>query len=704
VDRLINLLSLGALETGRPWPLGATFDGHGVNFALFSAHGAQVQLCIFDEVGHKELARLSLPEYTDQVWHGYLPGAQPGLLYGYRVFGPNDPDHGHRFNPHKLLIDPYAKKLVGHFRWTPAHLGFQPGAHGHHATFDKQDNARETFKAAVLHDHFDWEDDAPPAVPLADSVLYEVHVKGYTVGHPDVPAHLRGTYEGFASDAAIAHLKRLGITAVNLLPVHQSIPEHRLTEKGLTNYWGYNTIGFFAPDRRFAVDDPVREFKTMVKRLHAAGIEVILDVVYNHTAEGDQYGPTLSFRGIDNSAYYWLRPGHLRHYENFTGCGNSMRLTHPRTLQLVMDSLRYWVTEMHVDGFRFDLATTLGREDNGFDQRGGFFDCVRQDPVLSRVKLIAEPWDVGFGGYQVGHFPPGWSEWNDRFRDTARAFWVRETAYRGEMAARIAGSSDLFRHDGRRPQASINFITAHDGFTLHDVVSYNNKHNLANGDHNHDGAPDNKSWNCGVEGPTDMLAINALRGRLKRSLLATLLLSQGTPMLLGGDELGRTQNGNNNAYCQDNELSWFQWEKADVSLIAFTAELIALRRRYPQLRRTGWLTGYATAAKTKDIMWLNRQGVEMTQAQWEEPGRHAFGFLLGPDRMEDPAVLALLNADASDTTFTLVQGNWRLVLDTAQRDTIPAHDMSGEIMLKARSMMILEERARPRAAPTGPQP
>jgi glycogen debranching enzyme GlgX len=691
MDRLSTLLSLGSLEAGRPWPLGANFDGGGINFALFSSHATQVQLCVFDPTGHKELARLSLPEYTDQVWHGYLPDAQPGLVYGYRVFGPNNPDHGLRFNPHKLLIDPYAKKFVGAFRWTAAHFGFEREVPGRYPSFDNRDNARDTLKAAVLHDDFDWGDDRHPQVALADSVLYEVHVKGYTMNHPGVPVQLRGTYLGFASEAAITHLQRLGVTAVSLLPVQQSISEHRLSEKGLSNYWGYNTIGFFAPDRRFALDDPVREFKTMVQRLHAAGIEVILDVVYNHTAEGDHSGPTLCFRGIDNAAYYWLRPGHLRFYENYTGCGNSLRLTHPRTLQLVLDSLRYWVTEMHVDGFRFDLATTLGREDDGFDPRGGFFDCVRQDPVLARIKLIAESWDMGFGGYQVGRFPPGWSEWNDRFRDTSRAFWVREAAYRGAMAARIAGSSDIFKHDGRRPQASVNFVTAHDGFTLHDLVSYNAKHNGANGQENHDGTADNKSWNCGVEGPTDMLAVNTLRGRLKRSLLATLLLSQGTPMLLGGDELGRTQHGNNNAYCQDNDISWYQWQEEDVSLISFTSMLIALRRRYPQLRRSRWLTGYATAIGDKDIMWLNREGTEMTQAQWEEPGRHAFGFLLGADRPQDPKLLVFMNADATDWTFPLPTGNWRMVLDTANPDAILPQSMSGTIDLKARTLAMFEQ-------------
>jgi glycogen operon protein len=685
-----SILSIGALEAGSPWPLGATFDGSGVNFALFSAHAKQVQLCIFDDSGHKELARVSLPQFTDEIWHGYLPGAQPGLVYGYRAFGPNDPDHGHRFNAHKLLIDPYAKRFAGAFRWSSAHFGFQAGAAGHPPSFDKHDNARDTYKAVVFQDNFDWDNDQPPAISLADSILYEVHVKGFTMRHPSVPEHLRGTYDAFGSEPAIAHLKRLGITAVILLPIHQSIPEQRVIDKGLTNYWGYNTIGYFAPDRRFSVNDPVLEFKGMVKRLHMAGIEVILDVVYNHTAEGDHEGPTLSFRGLDNSSYYRLRPGHLRFYENFTGTGNSVNLQHPRVLQLVMDSLRYWVTEMHVDGFRFDLATALARSETGFNPHSSFFQCLCQDPVLSRVKLIAEPWDIGIGGYQVGRFPPGWSEWNDRFRNTIRAFWVRETAYRGEVAARIAGSSDLFNHSGRQPQASINLLTAHDGFTLHDLVSYNAKHNIANGEDNQDGSSDNKSWNCGVEGPTKLLAINSLRARLKRSLIASLFISQGMPMLLGGDELGRTQLGNNNAYNQDNDISWYQWQEADESLISFVAEMIALRKRYPQFRATRWLSGSATPTGIKDVIWLNREGTEMTHAQWEEPGRHILGVLLSGNKPDNPTVLVLMNAEASDWMFPLPKGKWKVVLETALYPATSANTIESVIALKARGFALLE--------------
>ena len=685
-----NILSISFLDSGCPWPLGATFDGHGINFAVFSAHAEQIQLCIFDETGRKELARISLPEYTDQIWHGYLPGGQPGLVYGYRAFGPNDPDRGHRFNPHKLLIDPYAKQLAGLFHWSPAHFGFEPNAAEQPELLNKQDNARETYKAVVFHDAFDWGDDQPPATPLADSVLYETHVKGFTMRHPGVPEALRGTYAGFASDTAIAHLKRLGVTAVSLLPVHQSIPEQRLVERGLTNYWGYNTIGFFVPDRRFANEDPVLEFKFMVKRLHAAGIEVILDVVYNHTAESDHTGPTLSLRGLDNTTYYHLRTGHPRFYENFTGTGNSVNLQHPRVLQWVMDSLRYWVTEMRVDGFRFDLAVTLARGKTGYEAHCGFLDCLRQDPILSRVKLIAEPWDIGIDGYQLGRFPPGWSEWNDRFRDASRAFWVRQTGYLGEFAARITGSSDLFKHAGRQPQASVNYITAHDGFTLHDLLSYNAKHNKANGEDDRDGSSDNKSWNCGTEGPTKLLAINALRTRLKRTLLATLFISQGIPMLLAGDELSHTQLGNNNAYCQDNSASWLPWDEADESLIAFVAEMIALRNHYPQLRATHWLRTDPEASGGKDITWLSPDGVEMTRERWEESSERVLGMFLPARKPGTLDILVVMNAEASDWSFSLPNGKWRVVLDTGRYPEKPIDAIEVAFSLKSRTLALLE--------------
>ena len=677
-------------EAGQPWPLGAHFDGKGINFAVFSSCAEAIEVCLFDRAGMRETSRFELREYTDEVWHGYLPGAQPGLVYGLRAYGPFSPEHGLRFNSHKLLIDPYARALAGSFRWSPTHFSLDLGQPGHHAAISQADNARDQLKCVVTTHDFDWSGDTYPGIPYGDSVLYEVHVKGFTARHPDVPAALRGTYLGLASEAAIAHLKRVGVTAVELLPVHHWISEQHLVNRGLSNYWGYNTIGFFAPDARFAIADPVTEFKTMVKALHAGGIEVILDVVYNHTAEGDHNGPTLSFRGLDNLAYYRLRHGHPGYYENHTGCGNSVNLAHPRVLQMVLDSLRYWVTEMHVDGFRFDLATTLGREEEGYQRGASFFDALLQDPVLARVKLIAEPWDIGFGGYQLGHFPPGFAEWNDRYRDTARAFWLRQTAYIGEMAKRIAGSSGEFRHHGRRPHTSVNFVTAHDGFALADLVSYNEKHNHANGEDNHDGTTDNRSWNCGVEGPTDSEGINALRRRLRRSLLATLFFSQGTPMLVGGDELGRTQRGNNNAYCQDNELSWYDWAKADQQFIDFTARLIALRQTHPQLRRHHWLCGDLLASGQLDILWLSREGIELSTAQWEDPSRHTLAFLLGAEVPEESPLLVLFNAEGKDNDFTLPEGRWLRVLDTSEEDGGATLEASGTLELKSRSVALLE--------------
>ncbi|MGE3924216.1 MAG: glycogen debranching protein GlgX, partial [Lautropia sp.] len=635
-----------------------------------------------------------LVEHTDGVWHGHLAGAGAGLVYGYRVDGPSDPERGLRCNVHKLLLDPYAKKTIGAFHWTDAHLDTPATA--------LQDNARYMLKAVVAggeDDAFDWQGDRPPATPLDRTVIYEVHVKGFTARHPQVPEALRGTYEGFASPAAIAHLQRLGVTAVELLPVHQAIDERPLAERGLNNYWGYNTLGFFAPDRRFARSNANVEFKAMVRALHAAGIEVILDVVYNHTAEGDHRGPTLSLRGFDNRAYYHLRRGVASHYENYAGTGNALNVGHPRTLQLVMDSLRYWVTEMHVDGFRFDLATTLGRRvdtergsDGSFDRDAAFFQAIRQDPVLSRVKLIAEPWDAGMGGYQLGRFPSGWTEWNDRYRDTVRSFWIAKGTYRGELAARLAGSSEQFRHAGRRPQATLNYVTAHDGFTLQDLVSYSRKHNEANGEDNRDGSNDNRSWNCGIEGPTDLLAISALRSRLKRALLATLLMSQGVPMLLGGDELGRTQSGNNNAYNQDNETSWYDWDAADQDLIAFTAWMLEIRRNHPQLRQTDWLLGQAGASGVRDAVWINRRGDEMTAAQWQEGGRYCFGLQLGARNPDEHDLLIMFNAEASDWTITLPAGGWRLLVDTGQRDGRPTETapVAGPHLLKARSLTLFQ--------------
>jgi glycogen debranching enzyme GlgX len=698
------------LSEGRSFPLGSHFEGAGVNFALFSEHASSVSVCLYDAQGREELQRLVMPKCTDGVWHGYLSGTREALAqysYAYRVDGPpgraNLPgfsgvDRGHRFDSTKLLIDPYARALVGAFTW-----------HASHSQADA-DNSPYTFKTPlIIDDAFDWGNDRPPLTPMADSVLYEVHVKGFTATHPQVPAELRGRYEGLASDAAVAHLHRLGVTAVSLLPVHQALSEETLVARGKTNYWGYNTIGFFAPDRRFARHDPIREFKTMVKALHAAGIEVILDVVYNHTAEGDHRGATLSFKGIDNDSYYHLRYGQPEFYENYTGCGNALDLSHPRVLQWVMDSLRYWVQDMHVDGFRFDLATTLARSSSGFSARAGFLDAVRQDPVLAHVKWIAEPWDIGFGGYQLGQFPIGWSEWNDRYRDSVRSFWLDHNAPRGELASRLAGSSELFHRHGRAPSASINFVAAHDGFTLQDLVSFNHKHNEANGEENRDGHSDNRSWNCGVEGQTDDAQINDLRGRIKRSILATLLVSQGTPMLLGGDELGRSQRGNNNAYCQDNEINWFDWSRVDSNLMSFTARLIALRKRFAQLRRSDWLKGVVSANGTRDVVWLNRQGEEMSTRQWQESGRYSFGLILSAVEPDASRLMILINGEADDWSLGMPKGHWLAVLDTAiesgQPTVVETIDQlrinaaggaalaiisKAQVTLKARSLMIFE--------------
>src|SRR5215468_10398747 len=549
---------------GRPYPLGATWDGSGVNFALFSEHATAVELCLFDAVDPaRETRRIAVTERSDQIWHVYLPEARPGLLYGYRVHGPYAPADGHRFNAAKVLLDPYAIAIAGSVTWNGALFGYRPGEAEESAVPDERDSAAYIPKCVVAETAFSWGDDKLLRTPWHKTVIYEVHVEGFTARHPQVPPELRGTYAGLVSPPALEHLKRLGVTAVELLPVHHSVTEQHLVERGFTNYWGYNSIGYFAPDSRFASTgvqgEQVAEFKSMVKRLHQAGIEVILDVVYNHTAEGNHGGPTLCFRGIDNAAYYRLEADDRRRYRDYTGCGNTLNLTHPRVLQLLMDSLRYWVVDMHVDGFRFDLVSALARELHEVDRLGAFFDLLRQDPVLNQVKLIAEPWDLGAGGYQVGNFPAGWAEWNDKYRDTIRAYWKGDGGLIGEFARRITGSSDLYGRSGRRPYASVNYVAAHDGFTLTDLVSYNEKHNEANLEDNRDGHNHNLSWNCGVEGPTDDPAIRALRARQKRNLLGTLLLSQGVPMLLAGDELGRTQRGNNNAYCQDNEISWVDW-------------------------------------------------------------------------------------------------------------------------------------------------
>ncbi|HET9047205.1 MAG TPA: glycogen debranching protein GlgX, partial [Casimicrobiaceae bacterium] len=600
---------------GRPDPRGATWDGEGVNFALFSEHAERVELCIFDSSGRRELQRVEFVERTDQVWHCYLPEARPGLIYGYRVHGPYRPEEGLRFNPHKLLLDPYARNIVGALRWSDAMFGYTVGHKRGDISFDRRDSAAGMPKCKIIEPAFTWGDDRPPCVPWHDTIIYELHVRGFTLQHPDVPPPLRGTYAGLATAPVIDYLKRLGVTTLELMPVHSFVDDRRLVQTSLRNYWGYNTIGFFSPDARYSASGKIAEFKTMVKALHSAGFEVIQDVVYNHTAEGNELGPTLCFRGVDNASYYRLDSDAPRHYVDFTGTGNTLNMQHPRVLQLMMDSLRYWVTEMHVDGFRFDLASALARELHDVDRLGAFFEVLRQDPVLARVKLIAEPWDLGAGGYQVGNFPPGWTEWNDQYRDTIRGYWKGDDGLIGDFARRLTGSSDLYGSSGRQPHASINFVTAHDGFTLRDLVSYDVKHNEANLEGNRDGSDNNRSWNCGVEGPSDDPAINALRARQSRNLLATLLLSQGVPMMLAGDEIGRTQQGNNNAYCQDNAISWVDWtvDETRSQLLAFARRMVVIRREHKVFRRKHFFQGRALAGGTvSDIAWLKPDGTEMT--------------------------------------------------------------------------------------------
>ncbi len=687
------------VEAGLPYPLGATWDGKGVNFALFSANAEKVELCVFDARGRRELARIALPEYTDEVWHGYLPEARPGMLYGYRVWGPYDPPRGHRFNHHKLLLDPYAKALAGKLRWTDAHFGYRIGSHREDLSFDRRDNASAMPKCVVLEEAFTWGEEHRPAVPWPHTVFYELHVKGFTQQHPGVPPALRGTFAGLAAPATVEYVRDLGVTTLELLPVQAFVDERRLVEAKLRNYWGYNPIGFFAPESRYLQSGDPNEFKTMVKHLHEAGLEVVLDVVYNHTAEGNHLGPTLSFKGIDNASYYRLAADR-RYYEDFTGTGNTLDLRHPRVLQMVTDSLRYWVQEMHVDGFRFDLAPALAREDDGAYRRdAAFFKAIAQDPVLSRVKLVAEPWDVGPGGYQLGNFPPGWSEWNGKYRDTVRRFWRGDLGVLPELASRLAGSSDLFAHNGRRPRASVNFATVHDGFTLNDVVSYDHKHNEANREDNRDGADDNWSWNHGAEGETDDPAITVLRERQKRNLLATLFFSLGVPLLLAGDEHGRTQRGNNNAYAQDNEISWLDWSSAeprDLALRDFVKTLLRMRREHPAFERDAFFRGEPVGRSgRKDIAWMKPDGLEMTAHDWT-PERRTIGFFLGLR----PMLFVAMNAAPEDVVFTLPDVEhvaWSLVLDTTieggTRRDVPGGDLAVYPML-SRSLAVFAGRAK----------
>jgi isoamylase len=668
------------IREGLPYPRGGTWDGKGTNFAVFSANATKVEACIFDDAGERELQRIELPEFTDQIWHGYLEGLRPNTIYGYRVHGPYEPDAGHRFNPNKLLLDPYACAHVGELIWSPAVFGYKMESMDD-TTFDERDSAPFMPKSIVVDPGFDWRGQpGHRQVPWDDTIVYEMHVKGFTKLHPAVPERLRGTYAGLATKEVIEYIKSLGVTSIELLPIHTFVSDSHLREKGLTNYWGYNSIGFFAPDPRYSAKrtGALAEFKEMVSRFHEQGLEVILDVVYNHTAEGNELGPTLSFKGIDNASYYRLLPDKKRHYINDTGTGNTLNISHPRVIQMVTDSLRYWVEQTHVDGFRFDLGTILARETNGFDNQSGFLKACSQDPVLGTVKLIAEPWDCGPGGYQVGAFPPGWGEWNDKFRDSVRSFWKEDLPV-SQITPRLCASGDFFNHQGRRPWACVNFVTAHDGFTLNDVVSYNEKHNVANGEDNKDGTSDNRSWNCGAEGPTEDPAINTLRARQERNMLATLLLSQGTPMMLAGDEMRRTQKGNNNAYCQDNEISWLDWglQEKNESLIRFVQQLTTLRHKYPVLRRNRFLTGeFSEELGVKDVTWINANGKEMEAGQWADPVMRCFGMLMdgraqtsGVRQLgHNATLLMVLNVHHDLVQFTLPKtvggNNWSLLIDT----------------------------------------
>jgi isoamylase len=682
---------------GKPYPLGATWDGHGVNFALYSEAATGVELCLFDDSGQQE--SIPFTETTGRIWHAYIPGIGPGQLYGYRVHGPYQPTAGHRFNPAKLLIDPYAKAIAGRVNWKAPVFGYQRGSKDGDLSRDDSDDAWGVPKCVVVDPYFDWQDDALPSIPWHETIIYETHVRGLTIRHPELETKVRGSYAGLASPPIVDYFRQLGVTAVELMPVHDFLGTKSLTDRGLSNYWGYNTTNFFSPSAAYSSSGDrggqIKEFKTMVKTLHSAGIEVILDVVYNHTAEGDDLGPTLSFRGIDNLTYYRHETGRERYYEDFTGTGNSLNVRHPQVLKLIMDSLRYWVREMHVDGFRFDLAATLAREQHDVDRFAAFLAAVHQDPVVSWVKLIAEPWDVGEGGYQLGNFPVLWSEWNGEYRDAVRRFWKADKGQVAELGYRFTGSSDLYQPTGRSPYASINFVTSHDGFTLHDLVSYNQKHNEANGEANHDGTDDNLSWNCGVEGPTDDLNIIELRERQKRNFLATLFLSQGVPMLCGGDELGRTQGGNNNAYCQDNEISWYDWNLDDRkrALLEYTKHLVQTRRDHPVLHRKKFFRGQPIRdSGIKDIMWLRPDGQEMTDKDWESSSARCIGMFLTAMASEeaaeegkplaDGALLLFLNPDSKELDVTgpaLAQpARWELILDTAASEVTPPKPVLGD--------------------------
>jgi glycogen operon protein len=705
-------VKLTAIKEGLPYPKGATWDGKGVNFAVFSANATKVEVCLFDKAGERETARIELPEYRDEIWHGFVPDIGPGTFYGFRVHGPYKPDEGHRFNPNKLLLDPYARATIGELKWHPAVFGYKLESEDD-TTFDERDSAPFMPKSVVVDPDFDWKREKVwKPVPWDRTIVYETHVRGYTKLHPKVPEKERGSFAGLAHKDVIAYIKALGVTTVELLPIHTFVNDDFLLQKKLTNYWGYNSIGFFAPDPRYASDPAkcLQEFKEMVARFHDAGLEVVIDVVYNHTAEGNERGPTLSFKGIDNASYYRLIPDKRRYYINDTGTGNTLNLSHPRVIQMVTDSLRYWVEEMHVDGFRFDLGTILAREPAGFDTHNGFMKAVMQDPTLQGVKLIAEPWDCGPGGYQVGGFPPGWAEWNDKFRDTVRDFW-RAQANAKALAPRLCASPDIFAHRGRQPWASVNFITAHDGFTLNDLVSYNDKHNEANGENNQDGTSNNRSWNHGAEGPTDDPAVNGLRKRQMKNMLATLLLSQGTPMMVAGDEFERTQRGNNNAYCQDNEISWVDWHLDEPAerLIRFVKKLTGLRHRYPILRQKRWLSGvYNEELGVKDVTWISTSGKEMTAAEWDDPNTRCFGMLLDGraqqsgirQRGREATMLIIFNSWQDVVKFTLPSARrdedegscWDLLADTNMPDLPDGSrfELGHVYEVTARSLLLFE--------------
>ncbi|RCH55305.1 glycogen debranching enzyme GlgX [Mucilaginibacter hurinus] len=696
---------------GKPYPLGATWDGEGVNFTLYADNASGVELCLFDDTNATtESHKIVFTERSHHIWHAYLPGIKPGQLYGYRVHGPYEPENGHRFNPNKLLIDPYAKAIAGTIDWHDSLFGYEIGHEAEDLSFSESDSAPYIPKSVVIDSNFDWGDDQPPRRPYHQSVIYEAHVRGLTMQHPEIPDDIRGTYSAIGHPAIIKHLTDLGITAIELMPVHQYVNDRYLVEKGLSNYWGYNSIGFFAPDVRYSskgvTGGQVAEFKEMVKALHKAGIEVILDVVYNHTGEGNQMGPTLSFKGIDNASYYRLVEDDKRYYMDYTGTGNTLNAMLPNVLRYIMDSLRYWIIEMHVDGFRFDLASTLARELHEVNRLSAFFDIIHQDPIISQVKLIAEPWDVGEGGYQVGKFPPGWAEWNGKYRDSIRDYWRGADSMLGEFAQRLTGSPDLYQDDYRRPSASINFITAHDGFTLHDLVSYNEKHNDENGEDNNDGESHNRSWNCGAEGDTDDEEVIKLRKQQKRNFFATLFLSQGVPMIVSGDEMGRTQRGNNNAYCQDNEISWLNWEDADKEFLEFTQKLIAFRREHPAFMRRRWFQGQpVTGRGLEDIGWFLPDGTEMTEDNWSHDFAKSLAVFLNGnglhaldpkgERIVDDHFYLIFNAFHEAIDYVLPPkkygDNWLKVLDTSM-DKVrrTTHEAEEKISVQGRSVILLQ--------------